>query len=235
MPAQLWLTPHRLRLGRLQMACQPVQSGQFHPQVRVLKFFVAKLSMFLEERASVDSSASFLGDVPLGKVPPPSFPHCNFVTFCAGTPNESICTRRTQFLNHAFLTSSSTPPNACTPPPPGAAGQPAACNRCNAPSGRHGGGRAAECRESLGPSGPPLHSFQLCFSESRRAAAAPEKGQARSIHVAAAALAAVCIDADAGQRLACRAGSSRQRRQHVESQPQRFEPRTRPPVARFQG
>jgi hypothetical protein len=36
----------------------------------VLKFFVAKLSMFLEERASVDSSAAFLGDVPLGKVRP---------------------------------------------------------------------------------------------------------------------------------------------------------------------
>jgi hypothetical protein len=40
----------------------------FHSQVRVLKFFIAKLSMFIEERASVDS-ASFLGDVPLGKVP----------------------------------------------------------------------------------------------------------------------------------------------------------------------
>jgi hypothetical protein len=39
-----------------------------HSQVRVLKFFIAKLSMFIEERASVDS-ASFLGDVPLGKVP----------------------------------------------------------------------------------------------------------------------------------------------------------------------
>jgi hypothetical protein len=35
--------------------------------VRVLKFFVAKLSMFIEERASVDSP-SFLGDLPMGKV-----------------------------------------------------------------------------------------------------------------------------------------------------------------------
>jgi hypothetical protein len=35
--------------------------------VRVLKFFVAKLSMFVEERSSVES-ASFLGDLPLGKV-----------------------------------------------------------------------------------------------------------------------------------------------------------------------
>ncbi len=44
--------------------------GHFvHPlmQVRVLKFFVAKLSMFIEERASVESP-SFLGDLPLGKV-----------------------------------------------------------------------------------------------------------------------------------------------------------------------
>jgi hypothetical protein len=38
-----------------------------HQQVRVLKFFVAKLSMFVDERSSVDSAA-FMGDLPLGKV-----------------------------------------------------------------------------------------------------------------------------------------------------------------------
>lgn len=46
----------------------PLHFAHALEQVRVLKFFVAKLSMFIEERASVDSAA-FWGDLPLGKVP----------------------------------------------------------------------------------------------------------------------------------------------------------------------
>ena len=49
-------------------SCSPVHFAHALEQVRVLKFFVAKLSMFIEERASVDSAA-FWGDLPLGKVP----------------------------------------------------------------------------------------------------------------------------------------------------------------------
>ena len=66
-PARLESLSNEQRVRSPLRSLSRLRVTHAHQQVRVLKFFVAKLSMFVDERSGVDSAA-FLGDLPLGKV-----------------------------------------------------------------------------------------------------------------------------------------------------------------------